>query len=75
MGKYKEPAEILAYKDGWFMVEAIGNGEFIEQIGSRRLTILRNQKIEKMMDILAESKETSTEEMQKKEFDTARGYL
>ena len=75
MGKYKEPAEILAYKDGWFMVEAIGNGEFIEQIGTRRLTILRNQKIEKMMDILAEAKETSTDEMQEKEFDTARGYL
>ena len=47
--QYTEAAQVVAYEDSWNIVEAIANGEFIDE---DEKALLRNEKIELMMEIL-----------------------
>ena len=51
--QYKEPAEAIAYRDAWYIIEAIGNSKFIVEEDSKRVTLLRHQKIEVMTELLS----------------------
>ena len=62
--QYKEPAEAIAYRDAWYIIDAIGNSEFIVENGSKRSTLLRHQKIEKMRELLSHYSSHTDEEIQ-----------
>ena len=47
--QYTEAAQVVAYEDSWNIVEALGNGDFI---GEDEKAMLRNDKINLMMEIL-----------------------
>ena len=47
--EYEEPAQILAYEDAYQIVEAISNGEFLEE---DEQIMLREDKSKKMLEML-----------------------